>query len=616
MVMMIWEGALSMKLNILKLSSLLILLLLSGACGGGGGGGASSPAYVPPVASPTFEENTTVEQAAITSLKPLASSEWSETSVRKILHAFAFGSALSDAQITAWAGMTPESAIRDMLSFNAIHLPMTPEGKSRYSNGELRELALVWASEDEKYALDKWNAPAQVWLRAALDPELNPFRQRFGLLETNDHMAVNLDSSVENRQVFRYYDDIMNALASEQKYEDVLTKAALSAAVATQYNHRKNKFEDGQFKGNEDFAREFHQLFFGILGNDDPSEHEQVNIRNTAKALTDIRVERENIGDQKFFMERPDYGMEKHYPGDLRILNESISGGNAHDKLTLLSKSAIAHPESLNNLPTKVLGSLADPEMNSERSKAVSSAWKEMPEKKMLALLRSYAISTTFHAQDRIRYYNALERLLIIANRFYLNREERNDQNLISVWELIQLENAPFRPIHDVFGSQKGIETAESAHAFTKAWEGSTSRVWNYTRTSSNSGTWTKDWSAIAPKDADGFTTVKLMAEWLWERFIADGGKNLGLLERSQIYSLLASGTDYGLLAFPDAPETPISSSDLSSAVHVERMTDLGVSRMLLNSDVAKDKKKANERVGLAIAFIVMTPYMFAQEGM
>ena len=594
----------------------LLLALLSLACGGGGGGGGTSEApYVPSQASVTFEENTVVEQASITSFKPLTAQEWDETSVRKVLHAFAYGSAATDEQIAKWAGMSVDAAIAEIISFNAIHLPLTPEGTSRHKNGELKELAQVWGSQNDSYQLDNWNSPAQVWIRAVLDPELNPVRQKMGLMETNDHMAVNLDSAVENRQVFRYYDDIMNTLASGESYDAVLNTAALSAAVATQYNHRKNKFVDGQFKGNEDFAREFHQLFFGIMGTDNPEQHEQVNIRNTAKALTDIQVERTTIGDKNVLMERPDYGMEKHYPGNLEILNESIVGSTAQEKISHLSKSAIANSESLEQLPKKIIGMLSDPNMSTERGAAVSKAWQELPEKKMLAMLRSYAGSSTFHDATRFRYYSTLERLLIISNRYYLSLPERESQRLISAWEMIEMEDAPFRPIHDVFGSQKGVESAESSHAFAKAWEGSTSRIWNYTQTSDKDGAWVKDWSKVAPVDAQGFTTVELMAQWLWQRFIADGGRNFGSLEKAQVYALLASGRDYGLLANPDAPETLITSTNLDEATHRERVTDLGISRLLLASDDATQRKRANERVGMAIGFIVMTPYMFAQEG-
>ena len=78
---------------------ILLLALFSLACGGGGGGATSSETYVPALTSVTFAENTTIEQASITSFKPLNSQEWGETAVRKVLHAFAYGSAASDAQV-------------------------------------------------------------------------------------------------------------------------------------------------------------------------------------------------------------------------------------------------------------------------------------------------------------------------------------------------------------------------------------------------------------------------------------------------------------------------------------------------------------------------------------
>ena len=172
---------------------------------------------------------------------------------------------------------------------------MTPQGSSKYKNGELLELSQVWANEHKKYQMDGYSAPTEVWIRAMLDPELNPVRQCIGFMETNNHMAINLESGVGSRQALRYYDDIMKTMAKGEPYHQVINTAALSAAVATQYNHKENKFKEGEFRGNEDFAREFHQLFYGILGDNDPELHERISIRNTAKALTDITVKRVKV---------------------------------------------------------------------------------------------------------------------------------------------------------------------------------------------------------------------------------------------------------------------------------------------------------------------------------
>ena len=82
----------------------------------------------------------------------------------------------------------------------------------------------------------------------------------------------------------------MLALADLKPYEEVLAQGALNAAIAYQYGHNHNVFFQGEFYGNEDFAREFHQLFFGILGENDHEYHELVSIKNTAKALTGMQA--------------------------------------------------------------------------------------------------------------------------------------------------------------------------------------------------------------------------------------------------------------------------------------------------------------------------------------
>jgi hypothetical protein len=556
------------------------------------------------------------------SFKPLNSSDWNETKIRKILHTFALGSQVSDQTIEGWAEMSPEEAIDEILSLNVFNAHYLDEPSDKYMAGELSALAEVWSREKDskgnlqnnRYGLGSWNGPAEVWIRAMRDPHLNPVRQRIGLYETNDHMAINLESNASGRQIFRYYDDIMTALASGQSYEEVIGVAARSAAVATQYNHRENKFVDGMFQGNEDFAREFHQLFFGILGMDDPEHHEKINIRNTAKALTDMKVERERRDNGSFLKAEVDFGEEEHYPGDLNILHSSISGNTAENKLNELIGIAIENTESLQNLPLKIVEVLSDPTPSDERKVNIQQAWQANSEKSLLAFLRRYAISDAFHHEGRFRYWNTLERLMIIEQRIKAREEDEVFTSFISSWELMKIDSSPFRPFHDVFGSMQGHETALTSDHFRIAWEMNTKSIWRYTRY--DSGSYTRDWTkAIAP-DSKGDYPVKYVAEWLWQRFIADGLKNFGLLERSQVYALLASGKDYQLFVDEDQPFADIQTQDLNLEPHTEILTDLSIARMQFHSEEPYDIKRANERVGLAIAFITMTPYMFAQEGL
>ena len=204
--------------------------------------------------------------------------EWDDTAVRKVLHAFAYGGHATDAQIAAWADMPPDQAIIEMLTFeehNTLLSPVTAANADQLDtrDGTLRALGEFWSSDNPDNGTpegDRWKYDIatdvdKIWIRAAASRGLNPFRQKIGLWETNYHMAVNLDAAVLQKLVIGYYDDIMGALQANSSYQDVLTVAATSAAVATQYGHLHNTYRDGVCYCNEDFAREYYQLFLVCL---------------------------------------------------------------------------------------------------------------------------------------------------------------------------------------------------------------------------------------------------------------------------------------------------------------------------------------------------------------
>ena len=56
----------------------------------------------------------------------VSGADWTETSVRKVLHAFAYGGLTSDAQIAAWAAMSPAVAIEQMLDFSYTNELLSP----------------------------------------------------------------------------------------------------------------------------------------------------------------------------------------------------------------------------------------------------------------------------------------------------------------------------------------------------------------------------------------------------------------------------------------------------------------------------------------------------------
>lgn len=565
----------------------------------------------------------------------IEASEWTETAVRKVLHTFAFGGFASDAQIKAWAGMKPEEAIDEILSFQPYHTqlsPPDPTDKLNQKTGSLAALGKHWASSasdnptptstrnDYKVA-SEGQSVSHIWVAAATRRGLNPVRHRIGLWETNYHLAVNRRAGVNNYQLLAFYDAIMDALASGKSYQDVLAIAASSAAVATQYNHRENIFKDGKFLGNEDFAREFFQLYFGILGDDDSSYHEFTSIRNTAKALTDMTVKFVKQGDGSNSLgTQVTFGTQLHYPGSLEILKSDIKGATAKDKILNLAQVAVQHKESLQNLPLIIVRDLADDNMNDEKAAMIRKIWADLKTKNLLAFLKQYAISKAFHHGTRFKYKSSLSRNITVHNLITLG----NQASYLDLYKLsrnLRSEGVvAFEPTHDVFGGQTGLEASQSKDVFRSIYNRSTGLlVWIARSHWPETGkvVWEKNWGSVIPKESDGTVRVKQTAEWLWERFVADGLKHFGALERAHVYALLASGTDLGYWMDPKNPTRVYSKQELETDRFLqERVSDGGKARIDgLDSKDTKVRRAANHRIGQAIGFILATPYAFAQEG-
>ena len=106
------------------------------------------------------------------------------------------------------------------------------------------------------------------------------------------------------------------------------------------------------------------------------------------------------------------------------------------------------------------------------------------------------------------------------------------------------------------------------------------------------------------------------VAEWLWQRFVADGLKNLGPLERAHLYALLATDRDLAFLVDENDLARVITTDDvLLDPEVITLVNDLSGRTMQLDSAFTDDRLDANRRIGMAINFIVGTPYIFAQEG-
>ena len=236
----------------------------------------------------------TGQPATLPGLTVISDARWTATAVRKVLHTFAFGGHATDAQIDAWAAMKPQAAILQMLSFDEHNLTLSPADKKLPKEAmevrpqSLRALGNLWATNNranmiprdsrEEYARSSWHGAMMTWSLAARVRGGNPFRHRIGYWETNFHLAVNHGRGVSNYQLVRYYDDVMASLARGDSYDAVTATSSLSAAIGQHYGHRDNRYYDDECYCNEDFAREFHQLGFGILGNGDTLYHERVKL--------------------------------------------------------------------------------------------------------------------------------------------------------------------------------------------------------------------------------------------------------------------------------------------------------------------------------------------------
>lgn len=607
-----------MSLNKIILS---VFVLLVTACGGGGS--SDSSLNNPPGNSSNPVGFTTISDT-----------DWDETAVRKVLRTFAYGGQAEDAQIQTWADMQPETAIVEMLTFDQHNLLLSAPGpldtdRLETVDGTLRGLSVFWSSGAadngvplylrSRYIIDgnsKYDIQG-AWIMAATLRGLNPFRQKIGLWETNYHMAVNINVigySMKHLLV-RYYDDIMAEHEADLPYQHIIATAASSAAITMQYGLNGNRYEDGECICNEDFAREYHQLFFGITGEYDPDYHETVAIKNTALALTGMYLAPDPV---TLLEDEVTFQTNGHYPGLLDIIHESIDGSNAKARLQELSQYAILHQESLDRLPVKIIRDLADDNLSEGKILRIRRAWAALPKKDLLAFLRAYAVSTTFHSKDRIKYLSSIDRNLLIANNVTLN----NKEGYLGLYKPYQFMNEGVRaffPEHNVFGGQTGKEAADSAEVFRINYNNVVETPGRYEK-SSGTGPggypWLKDWAAIVPTDPNGGYYVKQVAEWLWDRFIGDGLKNMGTLERAHIYALLGSGRDLSYLADPGDASRNISSTELETEPDLIALVNgLSTATLDLGSSDEKMRERANRRVGMVVNFIVSSPYIFAEEG-
>ncbi|HHJ19531.1 MAG TPA: DUF1800 family protein, partial [Gammaproteobacteria bacterium] len=554
----------------------------------------------------------------------IEANDWDETAVRKVLYQFAYGGQASAQQIEAWANLTPENAIIQMLTFDGFNPLLSPLAASDTFNlgataGTLSALGEAWSSSDADNDVDendrsKYDVsataglirPNRLWERAIVSRGVNPFRQKVGLWETNYHLSTNLATAVTGRQMLRYYDDILRSLSNPQdSYADTLTTAALSAAIARQYGHDKNIYKNGSCQCNEDFAREYHQLFFGILGEDNPEYHETVSIKNTAKALTDMPVLATDIPGQRD--DHVTFGTTKHWPGELEILHASIGGSRADERIAALSSNAIEHPESLNALPVMIISGLADDRLDATDIDEIRHVWSSMSHKNLLHFLRGYAISKQFHDASRVKYLSSFDRNITLFIQTILNNREINLYDArLNTYEFESVKM--FYPKHNVFGGQTGLEAAASSDIFRLNYNRATEKSYYLLKYTDTAHQWKKDWAAGIPGIYTDNYRVDKIGEFLWNRYIGDSLKNYGVLERTYINALLATNNDWAAEIDPEDLNRVFTTSELTTDQNLITVRASHAStRLALDSTDPNTRQTANIRIGKAINFITAT---------
>ncbi|MGB5706055.1 MAG: hypothetical protein WBM41_04440, partial [Arenicellales bacterium] len=422
------------------------------------------------------------------------------------------------------------------------------------------------------------------------------------------------------------------------------------------YNNTFNQ-SNGTFSGNDDFAREIHQLFFGILGDLDPEggldHHENVTIPQTARALTDMNLDYDSsIGRRPDFVT---FGTEEHYYNNqpLDILNTDIYGNDASERIDNIVQVSVAHPESLANLPIMIVTGLMDDELDETKHDAIRAAWAAMPQKSLLEFLQAYAISTLFHDGSRVRYATSFDRNVTQVNKMALNNSEalRNSDDYRP--DNYESEGVTvFEPEYNVFGGQRPQEAVDDAAIFQHGYEESTDDSYRFERTScsscSNNKSWVKDWAAIIPTSANGNYLVEDVAKWLWDHFLGDGLRNYGPLERAHLIPYLGArqsrdlavllavrqgridaaqsvtlsdlenepGPDVDLDNYLNLITYPYTSQEvLDTDYIVDLVNELAVRNMELDSSDDGDRADANRKIGRAINFLLSLPYNYMQEG-
>ncbi len=507
-------------------------------------------------------------------LPRLTRGEWDEKAVRKVLKVFAHGGHATDQQIYLWSVMQPAAAITEMLNFNQNNPLLSPLAPNEVyvdtatpnQFGKLRSFAGLLSDESANTPIpidDRDNFELRndnldgIFTRMATVRGLNPFRQKIGLWETNYHLAVNLEVLRNREQMTEFYDLVMEAHAAGLPYKDVMGIAAKSSAVAIQYGHMFNSWNSAtnECECNDDFAREVHQLYYGIFGENDPN-HEDVTIPETAKLLTGMNLP--YIHDFGFALEI-DFQTDDHHVDPVSIFGQQVAGADANAKIDALMPLSMQHPESLKNLPIMIISVLADDNLDEQTKNLLRASWASMGiNRVLLDFIQAYAISTLFHSPKQRKYLTSLDKAIYLANKNNLSnleafiggghRYSRRPGRIINPLIEDDFAGEIFRPLHNVFGGQTSLEASDSSLVFENNYNRLTDderrmreAVYCESCDIGDSDTsWEKDWPSVLPQREDGNYYVEDVAAWLWNHAVGSMD-NYTELEKAHLYSLLGA---------------------------------------------------------------------------
>ncbi len=507
--------------------------------------------------------------------------DWTDGAVRRVLHAIAFGSQLDDAEIARLAAMSPEQALLEIMPQGmgkGVSLVATVEMFAASSSGRLAE---TFTQEKQ------FRGMPSAWTWEIIRPDAPLVAHRIAMFETMYHLATTADKARHALQM-SFYDQILADL--DQPYVEVLARAAASGPIAVQYGHIKNSYRNGVFRGNDDFARELHQLFFGILGSDDPN-HENVTIEETALALTGVRVNRRQ--------RTINYPAQAHPKLSLTILGQEIPyvrGMTMDARVAEVCRVAIEHPEAQVALPTMFVSHFGEDLPPAWVMQQAIEAWNAMETRKLVPFLRAYLASTAFHRPDRVRRVLPVDLVARTMNRLLLPLDEPDARAAGAVRRFLDdLGQAPFRPAHEVFGDITGPETHSSPETLRQWWAGLMRLAGS------------RELRLYQTALPDALTSGESMAvedvgRWLWQRLIADDCEGYDARAEAQVCALLSTGKDFDsyLNSFGLGPV----SADAELREH-----SLALGRTLLKP------ARAQDRVRLAGLFILGTPNAFVDRG-